>query len=247
MGPAAASISAALCFFGGATNAIAGGGTLIVFPGLIALGLSAVPANVTNTVAMTAGYLGGARAQRAALAAYRGRLRSLVLTATAGGVVGAGLLLETNDQSFYRAVPYLVLFACALLAAQNFIKRRLVTGSAGLGPWMLPCVFAASVYGGYFGAGLGILLLAILGVGLEGDLAAINAVKQVLSLVVNFVAAIAFCLSGKVVWALVPLMAVGGYLGGHFGGKLVGRLDAAKLRAVVCCAGVVVAVTMWLR
>lgn len=232
----------------GLINAVAGGGTLVSFPVLVALGVPSVSANITNTVALCPGYLGGAAAQRHDLAANRDRLRSLLPAAAAGGLTGSVLLVVSPERLFRNLVPYLILVACILLASQPLVKKWLgAEAEARQGSrWLLAAVFLCSVYGGYFGAGLGIMLLAVLGLALHDRLVRINALKQVLSFVINVLAAVFFLFSGKVFWAYASVMAVTSLIGGQLGGRLVGRLNPAVLRAVVVAFGIAVAVRFFL-
>jgi uncharacterized protein len=257
----------------GAINALAGGGTLISFPTLVAIGVPAVPANVTNTVALVPGYLGGAWAQRDDLRPQMERGRPLVIAAAIGGVAGSVLLVSIPSHAFRVAVPYLILLSCALLLFQDRIRDRLRPPGSngdrlasdpdrpGSDPapagdstrdvavhWrmaLLMSVFASAVYGGFFGAGLGIMLLAVLGLFSAEPLAKVNALKQALSFVVNLAAAIFFVFSGKVVWELVPVMAAASIVGGVAGGRLVTVIDAGVLRVLVVVIGVAVAIAFW--
>ena len=214
----------------GGINAVAGGGTLVSFPVLIGLGVPSVHANVTNTVALSPGYFGGAYAQRASLEEQRTRVRRLLPAAGAGGLVGSVLLVVTSDAVFRDMVPVLILVACALLGFQDLIKRRVFAERASAGPDSSPmlavAVFLAAVYGGYFGAGLGIMLLAVLGLLLDDQLPKLNALKTLLSFTINIVAALFFVFSGKVEWAYAAVMAPCSLVGGHLGGTVAGRLDA---------------------
>jgi uncharacterized protein len=234
----------------GVVNAVAGGGTLVSFPTLVALGLPALDSNVTNTVALSPGYLGGTIAQRADLAEHRRRLPALLVVAALGGLGGSLLLVTTTEALFRGIVPFLILFACALLALQDAIKRRLGTrgdaASAGSSAALHAAVFGAAVYGGYFGAGLGIMLLAVLGLTINDQLNRLNALKQALSFAINVVAALFFSFSGRVAWSLAGVMAVASLLGGNLGGRVATRLDPRVLRAVVIAFGVVVAVKLLL-
>jgi len=234
----------------GAINAVAGGGTLVSFPALVALGVPAVSANVTNTVALCPGYFGAARAQRGALAAHRDLLRRALPVAGVGGLVGSVLLVVTSESVFRNLVPFLILLACALLGFQDRIKRFVVaTGrSPGASPpiTLLVGVFGASVYGGYFGAGLGIMLLAVMGLALDDPLNELNAMKSLLALAINVMAALFFVFSGKVAWEFAAVMAPASLLGGHVGGLVAWRMNAKVLRAVVITFGVAVAVRMLL-
>ena len=241
-------------FGAGGVNALAGGGTLISFPVLIALGLPPVSANVTNTVALSPGYLGGAVAQRRAIAAQSPRVRGLVVAAGAGGLAGSILLLITSDDTFRVLIPVLLLVATALLALQDRIRVALRIGQPspdGLGApeaapadprWLAIPVVVVSVYGGYFGAGLGIMLLAVLGIVLHESLDRLNALKQVLALAINATAAVFFLFSGRVFWVVALVMAVASLLGGALGGRLAGTIQPARLRAIVVLIGLAVAV-----
>jgi uncharacterized protein len=239
-------------FAAGVVNAVAGGGTLISFPTLVALGVPAVNANVTNTVALVPGYLGGAWAQRAELADYASHLRSLMLVAAAGGLAGSVLLVLSPEDLFRELVPWLVLLACVLLASGEWVKgrlaaRRLARGTThrtvGAAPLHL-AVFASAVYGGYFGAGLGILLLAVLGLALDDPLPRVNSLKSALSLVVNLLAAAFFVFSGLVEWRFAAIMAVTSLAGGAAGGRVATRLPPRVMRVLVVAFGVAVAVRL---
>ncbi len=238
---------------GGAVNAMAGGGTLITFPALVAVGVPAVAANVTNTVALSPGYLGGTYAQRDDLAGQGSRVRLLAPVAVLGGLVGGALLLATGEELFRDLVPFLILGASALLAIQERVRALVVRRSAeraGADPsgiWVGLPAFAASVYGGYFGAGLGVILLAVLGLVLEETLTRVNALKQALSFLVNVTAAFFFAFSGRVVWSAALVMAVGAIAGGSLGGRLAGRMRAASLRVVVVAIGLVVGIVYLVR
>ena len=234
-------------------NAVAGGGTLITFPTLVAVGVPAVSANVTNTVALSPGYLGGTYAQREDLRGQGSRLRLLVPAAVVGGLVGGALLLSTGEELFRDLVPFLIIGASVLLAFQDRIRARVtrhLAERAGADPghaWVVVPAFAASVYGGYFGAGLGVILLAVLGLVLEDSLTRINALKQALSFCVNVTAAVFFMFSGKVVWSAALVMAFGALIGGSLGGRLAGRMRAEVLRRVVVAIGLVVGIVYLVR
>jgi uncharacterized protein len=238
---------------GGAVNALAGGGTLITFPVLVAVGIPAVAANVTNTVALCPGYLGATFAQIKDLRGQEGRLRLLLWISVVGGIIGGILLLNTGERLFRDLVPYLILLASGLLAVQGptraWIVRR--TGSNGSGSaselWAILPVGLAAVYGGYFGAGLSVIVLAVLGLVLEDTLTRLNALKQVVSFCVNVAAAIFFLFSGQVFWLVALVMAVGALLGGVLGGRLAGKIQPALLRWFVVTIGVVVALIYLVR
>lgn len=243
-------IAAAAAIGAGGVNAIAGGGTLISFPTLIALGASRVGANVTNTVALCPGYFGGAVAQRSQLPGQRSRLVRLSIAAAFGGLAGSVLLLATGEAAFTKLVPWLILMACALLGGQNYIRKWLGIGDRSHGApntVAIGSTFVVSIYGGYFGAGLGIALLAVLGLVIDDSLPRLNALKQVLALVINVVAACFFAGSGHVIWSLVAVMAPASLLGGVAGGRLVNKIKPAMLRGVVVTYGSVLAVYYLVR
>jgi uncharacterized membrane protein YfcA len=237
----------------GLVNALAGGGTLITFPTLTALGLPAVAANVTNTVAVAPGHLGATLAQKRDLAGQRARVFRLVPTALLGGLVGGLLLLYTSERVFRRLVPFLILLASALLAVQEPVRawllRRLGRGSGHASHEALAVlpVFAASIYGGYFGAGLSVIVLAALGLLLEDSLTRLNAAKQAVGFAANTAAAALFLFSGQVHWPLAVVMAAGAILGGVLGGRLAGRVRPATLRAVVVTIGLLVGIVYLVR
>lgn len=245
---------AAAAVAGGAVNALAGGGTLITFPTLTAVGIPAVRANVTNTVALSPGYLGGTLAQRRDLEGQARRMWLVLPAGVLGGLAGGVALLLTSESLFRQLVPYLILMASLLLAVQDRLRARVTRriaahradGRSGEA-WVILPAFAASVYGGYFGAGLGVILLAVLGLVIDDTLTRINALKQAVSFAVNVTAALFFLFSGKVVWSVALTMAVGAVAGGVIGGRLAGRISAAALRRVVVVIGVGVAVVYLVR
>ena len=237
----------------GGINAIAGGGTLVSFPILVALGVPSVHANATNTVALCPGYFGGAFAQRATVGQHKARLRRLLPFAGLGGLLGSILLVITSDSVFRNLVPFLILMACGLLGFQDGIKKRVFarrksdashTATHEATIPLIISVFAASIYGGYFGAGLGIMLLAVTGLLLDDELPKLNALKTVLSFVINVLAASFLVFSGKVEWNFVAVMAPASLVGGHFGGMLAGKMNPKVMRVIVITFGVAVAVKM---
>jgi uncharacterized protein len=238
---------------GGAVNALAGGGTLITFPMLIAVGIPAVAANVTNTVALCPGYLGGTIAQLRDLSGNTRRLWLLAPIGALGGVVGGILLLHTGEQAFRKMVPYLILLASGLLAAQGPMRNWLMRRAGESGPskahelWALLPVGLASIYGGYFGAGLSVIVLAVLGLVLDDTLTRLNALKQIISFSINIAAAIFFIFSGQVVWSVALVMAVGALVGGALGGRLAGWIRPVLLRRIVVTAGVIIALVYFVR
>jgi uncharacterized protein len=237
----------------GAVNALAGGGTLITFPMLTAVGIPAVAANVTNTVALCPGYLGGTFAQLGDLSGNKRRLWLFASVGVLGGIAGGVLLLNTGEQLFRSLVPWLILFAAGLLAVQNPLRAWLVRSARHSGSlkaheiWAALPVILAAVYGGYFGAGLSVIVLAVLGLVLDESLTRLNALKQVIAFSTNIAAAIFFLFSGQVVWTVSLVMAVCALLGGILGGRLAGRVQPAVLRWMVVSASVVIAMIYFIR
>jgi uncharacterized membrane protein YfcA len=254
--------TAALAAVGaGAVNALAGGGTLITFPTLTALGLPTVAANVTNTLAVAPGALGGMLAQRRELRGQGRRLARLAPAALVGGLLGGWLVLHTEEALFRRLVPWLILGASGVLAIQEPLRRWLLArlplpSLPGADPGShanhgeaiaVVLVFLASIYGGYFGAGLGVIVLAALGLVLHDSLTHLNATKQAVGFVANLAAAVLFGLDGPVYWPAALVMAVGAVVGGTVGGHLAGRVRASVLRQVVVAIGTLVGLAYLVR
>jgi len=232
----------------GAVNAIAGGGSLLTFPALVAAGLPAVTASVTNTVALCPGYLGATWAQRRDLAGQRQRLLELMPAGALGGLAGALLLLHTSEAAFRTVVPFLILFAAVLLAAQDKARAWLFARSRGAHSpmWAIVPVALASIYGGYFGAGLGVIILAALAVVTDDSLTRVNALKQAISLACNVTAAAVFLFSGRIDWTVTAIMAGASLAGGVIGGALASRIPAKVLKwAVIVFAVAIAAVYLW--
>ena len=223
-------------------NALAGGGSIFTFPVLVAVGVPPVTANVTNTIALCPGYVGGVLAQKKDLANQEGRMVALLPVAALGGIVGAWLLTRTSDAAFRGLIPFLVFGACLLLALQDKLRVMLQRRGArlGLAAAVLP-VFLAAIYGGFFGVALSVMFLAMLGLAIDDTLTRLNALKQAMSLACNVVAALYFALGATVVWSAAGVMAVGALLGGWAGGRLAGRIQAGTLRLIVITVGLVVA------
>jgi len=237
----------------GLVNALAGGGTLITFPVLIFVGIPPIAANVTNTVALCPGYFGATLAQKKDLQGQRRRMWILLPVAALGGIIGGLLLLNTGERVFRQLVPFLILLASGLLAIQDPVRAWLLRRAQQNGGRPLPEGWAAlpvglaAIYGGYFGAGLSVIILAALGLLLDDTLTRLNALKQSVSLSVNVAAAVLFAFSGRVVWAAVLVMAVGALLGGALGGRLAGRIKPSVLRWVVVGIGLLVGIVYLLR
>src|ERR1700690_1363407 len=238
---------------GGFVNALAGGGTLITFPMLTAVGVPPVIANLTNTVALCPGYVGGTFAQRTDLPGQGKRMWILLPAGIIGGITGGVLLLSTSDAMFRKLIPWLILTAVILLAFQDRLRAAVMARMSGSGrthpheAWSVPPIFLAAIYGGYFGAGLGVMMLAVLGLVLEDSLTRLNALKQSLSLVINIAAAFFFLFSGKVLWTAAAVMAAGALAGGVLGGRVASRIKPLVLRWIVVAVGLVVAVVYFIR
>jgi uncharacterized membrane protein YfcA len=235
----------------GAINAVAGGGTLISFPVLLWLGRNPIAANATNTVAIWPGSLAGVIGFRRELMSVRRWLLLLVIPSFAGGALGAWLLLRTPPSTFERLVPLLILVATLLLAAQEMITRRLgfvaeahERPTAGWVTFVFTFQFLVGIYGGYFGAGMGILMLAALGlIGLT-DMHQMNGLKNLLAICINGIAAVYFMLSDSVIWGDVALMAIGSIIGGLLGARVAHRLGRKFVRGFVVAIGVVMSIAL---
>lgn len=237
----------------GLVNALAGGGTLISFPMLTFVGLPAVAANVTNTVALVPGYLGATFAQSSDLHGQMRRLWWAVPAGIVGGIIGGLLLLGTGEKLFRQLIPFLILLASALLAVQDPVRRWLqrraqqTAGRSLAEGWAALPVGLAAVYGGYFGAGLSVIVLAVLGLTVEDNLTRLNALKQGVAFSTNIAAALLFVFSGPVHWPAALVMMIGALIGGALGGRLAGRIKPATLRWVVAAIGVTVAMIYLVR
>jgi uncharacterized membrane protein YfcA len=245
MTPAHAALVTGAGVLAGAINAVAGGGTLVAFPALLGVGVGPLTANITCSVGLITGYAGGSVAYRRELTGQRDRVRALAPFAVLGGLAGAVLLLVTPPSTFRAVVPYLVLLSAGLLGVQPLLSRRFGTQPHGEQDvqWSARAgVGIAAVYGSYFGAGLGVLLLAVLGILIADGLQRLNALKGVLSLLINVVGAAVFVLSARVDWGYALALAVGAYVGGTLGVSVARRLPATVMRAAVVTFGVVVGV-----
>jgi len=235
----------------GLVNAIAGGGSLITFPTLIAVGLPTVDANVTNSVSVFPGYVASVAGSRADLRGQAVRLRALVPAAAVGSAIGCGLLLVTPAKAVELIVPFLVLGAAATLAFQQRIR-----GLVGH-PRAMPArrraislqvvVFVGAIYGGYFGAALGVMYVAALALVLDEPLNRINALKNVLSACVGLVTVVVFAIFGPIHWGAALTLAPAAIVGGYVGAKVARRLPAAVLRAVIVTFGGVIGTVLLYR
>jgi len=231
----------------GTINTIVGSGSLITFPTLLAFGFTPIVANVSNTVGLAPGSLSGAIAYRRELQGQRPRLFVLGAASVTGGITGAALLLALPGSVFRHVVPVLILIACLLVALQPRLSRRLSRGDHrplhGGAPLFL-AVYATGVYGGYFGAAQGVILMSLLGIFLDDHLQRLNAAKNVLALLTNGVSALVFIAVTHIAWEAAILIAVGSVVGGQIGGLVGRRLPAGLLRIVIITVGVTAAVVL---
>jgi uncharacterized membrane protein YfcA len=207
-----------------------------------------VAANVTNTVALFPGYIGGIIGQARDLKGQRSRVLLLAPLALVGGLLGGYLILISSEKLFQALVPWLLLGGCALLGIQDRIRGALQRRSGALGiGWAIVPVFLAAIYGGYFGAGLSVIFLAVLGLTIDDSLTRLNGLKQALSLSANLSAVLIFAGSGLIVWSAAAAMAAGSLVGGALGGRLASVVSPFVLRAIVMTIGVGVAVLFIVR
>ena len=246
MSPANAAILFASAFAAGFVNSIAGGGTLITFPVLIWLGLDPKVANATSTVALWPGLFGGLFGFRKELENSSTLLWRLGTISIIGGAIGAWLLIWTPSPVFARLVPFLILFATILFMAQGSITRRLrlqpLVEQPKISWWVGAMVFQffSSIYGGYFGAGNGILMLAAMGLLGLHDIHRANGIKNFLGICINSIAVLSFSLSHLVVWSDALLMAVGALLGGYVGASMAVRIGQVWVRRGIVVIGFVI-------
>ena len=234
----------------GGVNAVAGGGSLITFPVLVATGLTPLSANITNTVAQLPGYVSIVEGYRAHLRGQGRRLRLLGAPAVLVGLAGAALLLVGGESAFEAVVPWLVLLACVLLGLGPRL-RAILAAREGVAtrpsPGLVAAVFASGAYASYFGAAAGVLLLAVLALGIVDTLQRLNAVNRALILLANLVAAPAFIIVGPIDWPSVAVLAPATLVGGAIGARVARRLNDDVLRWSVILLGVGVAVWLLLR
>ncbi|PBC77156.1 hypothetical protein BX265_1898 [Streptomyces sp. TLI_235] len=227
----------------GTINTVVGSGTLITFPVLLALGLPPVTANVSNTLGLVPGSISGVIGYRRELVGQRRRLLRLGTASLIGGLTGAYLLTKLPSSAFDTIVPALILCALVLVVIQPRVSRAVAArrghggGSAEGGALLFAGVLLAGVYGGYFGAAQGVLLLALMGMLLQDDMQRINATKNVLALIVNGVAAVFFLFVAPIDWTAVLLIAAGSVVGGQLGAKVGRRLPPPVLRGVIVVVG----------
>jgi hypothetical protein len=240
----------AAAFGAGAINSIAGAGSLITFPTLLATGYGSVIANVSNNIGLVPGSFAGAWGYRSELAGQWHRVRALVPWGALGGATGGVLLLALPSGSFRAVVPGLVLLAGLLVLAQPYLRALVARRTSDSDPaihvglFTYLGVFASAMYGGYFGAAQGVLLLGILGIGLPVTLYQANALKNVITLTINAVAAVYFMFAADVAWTAVGIIAAGSILGGIVGSRYGRRVPAGPLRLLIAAIGIGVAVVL---
>ena len=218
---------------GGAINAVAGGGSFVAFPALLAAGVPAIPANATNTVALWPGSVASALAYRKEVTAMRKELVPLGIASFVGGLGGSILLLRTSNDTFVLLIPWLLLFAAALFSFGKRVSAFLAHGTeASLGA-VTVVQLAISVYGGYFGGGMGIMMLAVLSLMGMTDIHKMNGLKTVLAALINGVAVVAFIMAGAVTWGPGLVMVAGGIAGGYSGAAVARRVSPASVRMIV--------------
>jgi hypothetical protein len=228
----------------GTINVVVGSGTLITFPTLLAFGVPPVTANVSNTIGLVPGVASGVVGYRRELHGQRARAIRLGSASVAGGIVGAILLLSLPDGAFSAIVPALIVVGLLLVVLQPrisaWVDRRHDGARGDFGPWWVwPAVFGTGVYGGYFGAAQGVILMGLLGIGIADSLQRLNGLKNVLAGLVNGVAGLIFVVVADVDWTVVALIAAGSIVGGQLGATLGRRLSPVVLRVVIVVVGVV--------
>ncbi len=237
-------------FAAGIINAIAGGGSLVSFPALLHTGMGARVANATNTVAIWPGTASSVYAYRGVIAGERHRAWVLAWPSLLGGLTGSWLLLHTSERVFRGIVPWLILFACALLMAQGpvarWVARRTGSDATRVPAALFVAQFLISVYGGYFGAGIGILMLAAMAIFIPHGLQAANGLKVLFATLINGISAIYFLAVGAVRLPEAALMAALSIVGGLVGAHIAQRLPSGVLRVVVIAYGLVVAGKLFL-
>jgi uncharacterized membrane protein YfcA len=243
----------AAAFVAGAINAVAGGGSLISFPVLLAAGYDAKPANVTNTVGLWPAYVGGSLGYREELRGQRARLVQLLIPNVTGAVAGTAILLATPESAFEAVVPFLILFASLTMAAQDRLSaytERHRAAFADTGRMPLPLIVSMvllGVYGAYFGAALGIMTLALFVILMSDDIQRLNALKGVSSLIINAIAVVGFAAFGPVKWGPALAMAVGAIAGGYLGVGVARRLGRVWLRVAVIGYGLAVSAVLFVQ
>jgi uncharacterized membrane protein YfcA len=235
--------------FAGGINTVVGSGTLVTFPVLLAVGYPPVVANVSNSLGLVPGSLSGAWGYREELKGQRSRIAKLLPASILGGIVGAILLVTLPAKAFQAIVPVLIVIALVLVVIQPWLNRKLSHrrghNDGGVLLWL--GVFAAGIYGGYFGAAQGVLVMGIMGVLVNEHLQRMNALKNLLTAFVNLIAGVLFIFIADVAWEAVLLLAVGSVVGGQIGAKIGRKLPPAVLRGVIVVVGVAAIVQLLMK
>jgi uncharacterized membrane protein YfcA len=240
--PAAVALLLGSAALAGLVNAVAGGGTLLTFPALLAAGISPVAANVTSTLALYPGQISSSWAYRGHIGDMRHRLVFFAVPALLGGITGSALLLLLPEKAFEAVVPWLILFACLLIALQNPLRAALARWPHADHPALLwVAQLLISIYGGYFGAGIGILMLAAMGLMLKEGLQHANALKNLNALFTNSAAVVLFAIAGPVQWHVAAIMALASLGGGWVGAHFAQRLPPLVMRGFAITVGLVAA------
>ena len=239
-------------FIAGLMNAVAGGGTIVTFPALILAGISAIGANATSTVALLPGTLAGVVGYRRMLPSVWKWIRMFALVSVIGGLAGAILLTKPPERVFAHLVPFLILFATILFTARTFFARvfRLESKSSNPKRWLVFAILfqiLVSIYGGYFGAGIGILMLASLGMlGFE-DIHKMNAVKNALAFLINVIAAVYFIIKGMIDWPAAGIVAAGAMAGGYSGAHFSQKVPQRAVRFSITAIGLIITAVMFYK
>jgi uncharacterized membrane protein YfcA len=235
--PAQIAIPAVAAFVAGAMNSVAGGGSFLSFPALVFAGVPPISANATNNCAMWVGTIGSARGYKQEISEHRALLLPVIAVSIAGSLIGACALLLTPSTLFERLIPWLLLFATTVFAVSPWLSRKRTAAAPRSAPWQLIVQFAVAIYGGYFGAGMGILMLAVLAFTGLPNFNAQNAIKNALSVTINGVAVIPFVLARIVDWRFAIPMAAIALAGGYFGARFFRRVPQPISRAIVIVIG----------
>lgn len=239
-------VPAAAAFAAGAMNSVAGGGSFLSFPALVFAGVPPISANATNNAAMWVGTIGSARGYREEIAEHRSLLMPVISVSVVGSLIGATLLLLTPQGLFVRLIPWLLLFATVVFA----VSPRLIRGDRPTprhAPWQIVVQFFVSIYGGYFGAGMGIVMLAVLAFSGLPSFNAQNAIKNMLSVTINGVALLPFVIARIVDWRFAVPMALVALVGGYVGARVFRRAPQPVARALVVTIGVVMTIVFFVR